>query len=68
MWQSKTLLTIGKCASEIATTRVIDCQLSPGWRLMAMENSVSNYFWYTFVDNIDIFDCRLSGVNLLYAS
>ena len=26
------------------------------------------YFWSTFVDNIDVFDCHLSGVNSLYAS
>ena len=34
---------------------------------MANENSVSNYFVSTFVDNIDVFDCRLSGVISLYA-
>ena len=31
---------------------------------MAIENSVSNYFWSTFVDSINVFDCRLSGVLL----
>ena len=35
---------------------------------MAIEKSVSNYFWSTFVDNIDVFDCHQSGVNSLYAS
>ena len=29
---------------------------------MAIENSVSTYFCSTFVDNINVFDCRLSGV------
>ena len=29
---------------------------------MAIENSVSNNFWSTFVDSIKVFDCRLSGV------
>ena len=32
---------------------------------MVIENSVSNDFWSTFVDNINIFDCRLSGVDKL---
>ena len=68
MRQSKTLLTIDERGSEIATTSVFDCQWSPVWRLMAIEKSVSNYFWSTFVDNIDVFDCHQSEVNLLYAS
>ena len=29
---------------------------------MAIQNSVSNYFLSTFVDSINISDCRLSGV------
>ena len=33
--------------SEIPTTSVFDCHLSPVGRLMAIENSVSNYFWST---------------------
>ena len=68
MWQSKTLLTIDEPGSDIATTSVFDCQLSPVRRLMAIENSVYNYFWSTFVDNIEVFDCRLSDMNSLYAS
>ena len=60
--------TIDERGSEIPTTSVFDCQLSPGGRLMAINNYVSNYFWSTFVDNFDIFDCRLSGVYWLYAS
>ena len=65
---NRKLLTIDERGSEIAIISVFDCQLSPGGRLMAIENSVSNYFWSTFVDNIDVFDCSLSGVNSLYAS
>ena len=68
MRQSKTLLTIDERGSEIATTSVFDCQLSPEGRLMAIENPISNYFWSTFVDNIEVFDCRLSGINSLYNS
>ena len=44
MRQSKTLFTIDERGSKIATTSVFDCQWSPGGRLMAIENSVSNYF------------------------
>ena len=29
---------------------------------MAIENSVSNYSLSTFVESINVFDCRLSGV------
>ena len=68
MRQSKTLLTIDEHGSEIATTSVFDCQWSPVGRLMAIEKSVSNYFWSTFVHNIDVFDCHQSGVNSLNAS
>ena len=68
MRQSTTLLTIDEGGSKVATTSVFDCQWSPVGRLMAIENYVSNYFWSTFVDNIDVFDCHQSGVNSLYAS
>ena len=68
MRQSETLLTIDERGSEIATTSVFDCQWSPVERLMAIEKSASNYFWSTFVDNIDVFDCHQSDVNSLYAS
>ena len=34
-------------------------------RQMANENPVSNDFLSTFVDSINVFDCRLSGVKLL---
>ena len=68
MRQSKTPLTIDERGSDIATTSVFNCQLSPVGLLMAIEKSVSNYFWSMFVDNIDVFDCHLSGLNSLYAS
>ena len=34
---------------------------------MAIENSVSNDFLSTFIDSINIFDCRLSGVYFVFA-
>ena len=34
-------------------------------RQMAIENSDSNDFLSTFVDTINVFDCRLPGVDLL---
>ena len=36
--------------------------LSPVGRQNGNQNSVSNDFLSTFVDNINVFDCRLSGV------
>ena len=38
--QSKTLLTIDECGSNIASNSVFDCHLSPIGRQMAIENSV----------------------------
>ena len=32
---------------------------------MAIENTVSNNFLYSFVDSINVFDCRLSGVRII---
>ena len=66
--QSKKLLTIGECGSKIATTSFFYYHLSPVMRGRAIEYSVYNYFWSTFVDSIDVFNCRLSGVVSLYAS
>ena len=31
-------------------------------RKMAIENAISNDFWYTLVDSINVFDCHLSGM------
>ena len=60
--QSKTLFTIDKRGSKIDRNRAFDCHLSPVGRQMTSENSVSNDFRSTFVDSIDVFDCRLLGV------
>ena len=57
-----------KGRSEIASMSVLDCHLSPVGRPMAIKNSVSNYFWSTLVDSIDVFYCRLYSVVLLYSS
>ena len=35
---------------------------------MAIENSVSNDFLSTFVDSINVFDCRLPCVNMVVSS
>ena len=56
-------LTIDEYRSKIARNSVFDCHLSPVGRQMAIENSVSNDFWSTCIDSIDVFDCRLPGVN-----
>ena len=66
MWQSKTLFSMEERGSEIATTSVFDCHLSLVGRLMAIEKTVSNYFWSKFVDSIDVFHCRLSEVFIKY--
>ena len=42
--QLKTPFTMDERGSEIATTSVFDCHLSPVGRVMAIKNSVSNYF------------------------
>ena len=44
MRQSKTLSTIDDRGSKVDRNSVFDCHLSPVWRQMATENSVSNYF------------------------
>ena len=61
--QSKVLLTIDKRENKITRSSVFDCHLSPFGRKIAIENLVSNEFRRsTFVDSINVFDCRLSGV------
>ena len=44
--QLKMLLTIDEHGSKIVRSRVFDSHLSPDWRQMAIENSVSNNFIY----------------------
>ena len=63
--QSKTLFAIDERGSKIVRNSVFDWHLSPIERQMAFENSVSNDFWSTFVDGINVCDCRLPGVILL---
>ena len=55
-WQSKTLLTIDERGSKAARNSAFDCHLSP------VVNSVSNDILSMFVDSINVFVCRLSGV------
>ena len=43
---------------QIVRNSVFDCHLSPVGR----QNSVSNNFLFTFVDSINVSDCRLKGV------
>ena len=59
------MLLIDECVLKIAKKSVVDCHLSPVRRQMIIQNSVFNDFWSTFVDNINIFDCRLSSVDKL---
>ena len=66
--QLKTLLTIDERGSKIDRNSVFDCHLSPDWRQMAIENSVSNDFWSTFVASINVFDWRLPGVGIVGSS
>ena len=64
MKQSKTLLSIDERGLLIIDRYniVVNCHLSSVRRQMAIESSVSNDFLSTFVDSINIFDCRLSRV------
>ena len=70
--QSKTLLAIeecgsnfgSKCGSKFARNKVFYCHLSPVGREMAIKNSVTSDFLSTCVDSINVFDCRLPGVNM----
>ena len=62
--QSKTLLTIDEHGSKIAGNSVFDCYLSSIRRQMAIENCFVR-FLANFVDSIDVFDCRLPGVELV---
>ena len=58
--QSKTLWTIDERGSQIARNSVFDSHLSPVGRQTAIKNSVFNDLRSTFVDSINVFDCRLS--------
>ena len=56
--QSKMLLTIDECGSKIARNSVFDRHMS---RQMAIKNSFSSFYLSTFLNNINDFDCHLSG-------
>ena len=60
--QSKTLSTINERGSKIDRNSVFHWHLSPHWRQMAIESSVSSNFWFAFLDSIGVFDCCLPGV------
>ena len=62
--QLKTLIKLDEFGSKIARNSVFDCHLSPVGRQMAIKISVSNYFYSSYVDSINIFDCSLSGVRI----
>ena len=42
--QSKTLILSTIADQKIVRNRVLDCHLSPDWRQMPIENTVSSYF------------------------
>ena len=63
--QSKGALNNRRTWLKIDRNSVFDCHLSPLGRQMAIESSVSNDFLSTFIDSINVFDCRLSGAILL---
>ena len=54
--------------TKIARNRVFDCHLSPDWRQMAIENTVSSHFDPRLSIVKSIFDCRLSGVVMLFSA
>ena len=51
-WQSKTLLAIDDHRSIIARKSVFNCNLLPVWQQMAIQNTVSDNYWTTFVNSI----------------
>ena len=63
MRQSKTLILSTNIDKKVRN-RVFYCHLSPDWRQMAIENSVSNDFSQRKLIGKSVFDCRLSDVVL----
>ena len=51
--------------TKITRNSVFACHLSPVGQQMAIENTVSNNLWSTFVDSINVINCRLSDVMML---
>ena len=60
--QLKTLLTIDERGSKIDRNSAFNCHLAPVGQQMAIKNSVSKDYCPTFVDGINVFDCRLPCV------
>ena len=61
----KTLWTVAERWSQVARNSVFDCHLLPAGRQMDKwqpRTLVSNGFWSTFLESINVCDCRLSGV------
>ena len=56
--------TIDERGSKIDRNSVFDCHVSPVWRQMAIENTVSIDFRSTFLDSIGVLDCRQPGVDM----
>ena len=54
--------TIDAVRSKIVRNRVFDCHLSPDWRQMAIDNTVSSDFDPCSSIVKSVFDCRLSCV------
>ena len=69
MRQSKILGEQSMNASQISLQQVFSiANFRKSGDLWQSKTLFFSLFWSTFVDNIDVFDCRLSGVNSLYAS
>ena len=66
--QSKTLILSTNVDKKIVRNRVFHCHLSPNWRQMAIENTVSSDFDPRSSIVQSVFDCRLTGVFMLGAS
>ena len=63
--QSKTLInTIDERRSKLVRNRVVDCHLSPDWRQIAIENTVSSDFDPRSSIYKSVFDCRLPSVQM----
>ena len=60
--QSKTLLTIDERGSKIARNSIFDCRATNGNRKLCFKR-----FFSTFVESINVLDCRLSGVDFVNA-
>ena len=58
--------SIDEHGSQIARNSVFDSHLSPVGRQTAIKNSVFNDLRSTFVESINVFDCRLSKVFIEY--